>query len=74
MLSTVVTPPKLVWITGFGNPTRGLLVEWRKRRRGGREIWEGLIVHIVTYASQDGQEWSVRVDWMRENQFRRADG
>jgi len=68
----VVHPPKLVWITGFGSTAQGFLVEWRKRRRRGRDVWEGLIVHVVNYSSQDGDEWSVRVDWIAEDQFKQA--
>lgn len=73
MESKPVDPPQLVWITGFGNPTRGLLVEWRKRKKHGQMEWAGVIVHVVTYRSQDGREWSIRVDVLSENQFERAD-
>lgn len=72
MESKAVNPPQLVWITGFGNPTQGMLVEWRKRQMRGHMEWAGVIVHVVTYASQDGHEWSIRVDVMSESQFKPA--
>lgn len=72
MRPRVVHPPKLVWITGFGNPTQGFLVEWRQRSLRGRASWEGLIVHVVNYSSQDGAEWSIRVDWLEQSQFKQA--
>lgn len=74
MESKVVRPPQVVWITGFGDPTRGLLVEWRRRKRRGRIEWAGVIVHVVNYASQDGAEWSIRVDVLSESQFEPASG
>ena len=70
MDAKLVSPPKLVWITGFGNPTRGLLVEWRKRQKHGRTEWAGVVVHVVNYRTQDGDEWSVRVDILSESQFK----
>lgn len=69
MESRPVDPPQLVWITGFGNPTRGLLVEWRKQRRRNRIEWAGVVVHVTTYRTQDGSEWSIRVDVLSERQF-----
>lgn len=52
MDSEPVAPPQLVWVTGFGDPTQGFLVEWRRRKKRGRAEWAGVIVHVVTYASQ----------------------
>lgn len=72
MESKVVCPPQVVRITGFGSDSLGLLVEWRKRKRRGREEWAGVIVHVINYRSQDGQEWSIRIDVLSESQFNRA--
>ncbi|MGN6161602.1 MAG: hypothetical protein ACTHOG_07825 [Marmoricola sp.] len=71
VLSRVVKPPQAVWIgDGLGaNPEHGLLLEWRRRKKRGREVWEGLVVYVVSYAGQDGDEWSLRTQWMEASRI-----
>lgn len=61
-----VDPPKFVTVgSPLASTHPGLLLAWRRVNRRGIDVWEGLVVHVVTYKSQEGSEYSVRVEWQR---------
>ena len=64
--------PTHVWVDVTGKwsaPSPGLLLDWRRDRRGG---WEGWVIRIESYSTGSGWTAQVVQSWVPAAMIRRA--